>query len=399
MNLNYNFTKNSRILTYILMAIGILALIYGFITDHETHSTRVWSNILVNSFFFLGIALASTFFIAVQYAAEAAWATALKRVFEAIGTFLPFAAIAIIIVFAAGSMHWHHIYHWMAEGITLEGHENYDEIIAGKAAYLNQPFFWIRTLVYLGVWIYFTRLFRKRSLEEDLVDGTKLHFKNISASAFFLVFFAVTSSTSAWDWIMSIDSHWFSTLFGWYTFSGMWISGIIVMILLTLHLKSRGHLEAVNENHLHDLGKWMFAISFLWSYLWFSQFMLIWYANIPEEVSYYISRIDNYRGIFFATFLINFALPMLFLMARDSKRNRKYLVAIGLIIFIGHWMDVFVMVMPGSVGEHWGIGFLEIGMFLGFLGLFLNVVLRALTKAPLMVQKHPFLEESIHHHV
>ena len=381
------------------MAIGILALIYGFITDHETHSTRVWSNILVNSFFFLGIALASTFFIAVQYAAEAAWATALKRVFEAIGTFLPFAAIAIIIVFAAGSMHWHHIYHWMAEGITLEGHENYDEIIAGKAAYLNQPFFWIRTLVYLGVWIYFTRLFRKRSLEEDLVDGTKLHFKNISASAFFLVFFAVTSSTSAWDWIMSIDSHWFSTLFGWYTFSGMWISGIIVMILLTLHLKSRGHLEAVNENHLHDLGKWMFAISFLWSYLWFSQFMLIWYANIPEEVSYYISRIDNYRGIFFATFLINFALPMLFLMARDSKRNRKYLVAIGLIIFIGHWMDVFVMVMPGSVGEHWGIGFLEIGMFLGFLGLFLNVVLRALTKAPLMVQKHPFLEESIHHHV
>ncbi|MBA2581968.1 MAG: quinol:cytochrome C oxidoreductase [Bacteroidetes bacterium] len=382
------------------MAIGVIAIAVGFMTDHETHGTRVWANLLTNSIFFLGMGVCATFYIALNYAAEAAWGVALKRVFEAVAAFLPFGALALIIVLFAGTMHWHHIYHWMAEGIAIEGHENYDKIIAGKTGYLNQPFFWIRTLIYLGVWTAFMLVFRKRSLQEDEIGGTQIHFKNIKIAAWFLVFFAITSTTSSWDWVMSIDPHWFSTLFGWYTFSGFWISGTIAIMMFTLYLKSKGHLEQVTESHIHDMGKWLFAVSFLWSYLWFSQFMLIWYSNIPEEVTYYMSRIANYRFAFFGMFLINFVFPMLLLMSRDAKRNYKFLFVVALIIFVGHWMDTYVMIMPGATEGHgWnGFALYEFGILAGFIGLFLFVVQNALTKAPLMVKQHPYLSETINHH-
>ncbi|MDQ3193171.1 MAG: quinol:cytochrome C oxidoreductase [Bacteroidota bacterium] len=400
MNLDYIFTNKNKTIAFVLMVVGIISIAVGFMTDHETHGTRVWANLLANSLFFLGMGICATFYIALNYAAEAAWGVALKRVFEAVAAFLPFGALALIIVLFAATMDWNHIYHWMAEGISTPGHENYDPIIAGKSAYLNKPFFWVRTLIYLGIWIAFMMVFRKRSLQEDKVGGTEMHFKNIKIAAWFLVLFAITSSTSAWDWIMSIDPHWFSTLFGWYTFSGFWISGTIVIIMFTLYLKSKGYLEEVNDSHIHDMGKWMFAVSFLWTYLWFSQFMLIWYSNIPEEVTYFMNRIENYRFAFFGMFIINFIFPMLLLMSRDTKRNYKYLLVVGLIIFMGHWMDTYVMVMPGATEGHaWeGFALYEFGILIGFIGLFVFVVQRALTKAPLMVKEHPYLAETINHH-
>jgi hypothetical protein len=252
-------------------------------------------------------------------------------------------------------------------------------------------------LVYIAVYVIFWNGFRKRSLEEDKVGGTDLHFKNYKRGALFLVYFAVFVCTSSWDWLMSIDAHWFSTLFGWYVFAGMWCSAMIVLVCLTLYLKKLGYLPKVNENHIHDLAKWTFATSFLWSYLWFSQFMLIWYANIPEEVTYYKTRIDHYKLMYFLMFFINFAFPMLLLMSRDAKRHAGVLTAVGLIIFGGHWTDVYIMVMGGSMGTHAFIGFLEIGMAVLFLGFFIRIILWNLTKAPLTPVNHPFLDESIHH--
>jgi hypothetical protein len=406
MNLNYTFTSKGKTISFTLMAIGLIGIVYGFMTDHETHGTRVWANILINSFFFLGMAVTATFMIAVNYAAEAAWGVALKRVFEAVSAFLPFGALALVIAIAAGSLHWHHIYHWMDSAVYDPQSPAYDEIIANKSGYLNQPFFWIRTLLYLAIWWMFQRLFVSRSREEDRLGGTEIHFKTIKSAAWFLVLFAVTSTTSAWDWIMSIDTHWFSTLFGWYTFSGMWISGVIMVTLFTLFLKSKGYLEQVNESHIHDMGKWMFAVSFLWSYLWFSQFMLIWYSNIPEEVTYYLNRIENFKWAFFGMFIINFAFPMLILMSRDAKRNIGFLTFVGVIIFLGHWIDTYILVMPGSLSNAsggaefiWGgFSWYEFAMMFGFLGLFLFVVQTALTKAPLMVKSHPYLGETLHHH-
>ena len=409
-NLNYTFTKKTKNITFGLMAIGIISIVAGFITDHAPegvshdayHHTRIWANLLVNGWFFMGIGLLATFFMALQYVAEVAWSVAVKRVYEAISCYLPVGAIIMFLILLAGQFHLHHLYHWMDPAVIDPQSPEYDEVIANKHGYFGAGnwFFWLRTILYLVVWSIFQKGFIKRSLEEDLQGGTAIHNKNIGKAAIFLVFFAVTSSTAAWDWMMSIDVHWFSTMYGWYSFAGMWISAMITIILFVLYLKRKGYLQQVNDSHIHDLGKWVFAVSFLWSYLWFCQFMLIWYANIPEETIYFQERLHDfgYMGVMWTVFFLNFVFPMILLMSRDAKRNYFFLTFVGIIIFIGHWLDVFMMVMPGTVNGAWHLGWMEIGTALGFVGLLLFVVNRALTKAPLMIQKHPYLDETIHHH-
>lgn len=421
--MNFTISKRARTLSMALIVLGAVATVAGVLGDHSDHHQRSWAGLLVSGFFFLGISLGALFFYALQNATETAWSVMVKRVFEGIMSFLPVGAVAIVLVLAAGSMHLHHIYHWMDhtlyhEYMLGEGHEaqymdepvegavanpNYDVIMAGKGAFLNLPFFWIRTLVYLAVFIIGARWFRKKSLEMDGLTGdslVKTHLLTYRRGALFLVFFAVFSSTLAWDWLMSIDAHWFSTLFGWYVFAGMWVSAMITAVILVMYLKRKGYLPQVNNSHIHDMGKWVFAISFLWTYLYFSQFMLIWYANIPEEVTYFQARINDHPTLMWTTFFINFAVPMVLLMSRDAKRNPRFLIGVGAVIFIGHWLDVNMIVMPGATGHDFhGIGLLDIGFFTLFLGLLITVVFNALSKAPLTPVNHPYLEESVHHQI
>ncbi len=400
--MEFSISKKAKTLTMTLMGVGVLFTAIGVFTSMSDHhfATRLLANGLVNSFFFFALGLGALFFLALQYATETGWYASVKRIIEAVAGFLPYgmgllALTLLIITLNDGA----HIYGWMdPESVNPKSH-HYDEIIAGKAAYLNKGFFWIRTLVYMGTYYIFLRGFRMRSLAEDKIGGTEIHFKNYRKAAVFLVFFAVFSSTSSWDWLMSIDVHWFSTLYGWYTFAGMWCSAMVVLVLLTLYLKKLGYLPNVNDSHIHDLGKWTFATSFLWSYLWFSQFMLIWYANIGEEVTYYMMRIENFKALYFGMFLINFAFPMLILMSRDAKRHAGILTFVGLIILTGHWLDVYILVSAGSLGATAKIGFLEIGMALLVAGFFIRIILHNLTKAPLTPVNHPFLDESIHHEI
>ncbi len=404
--MEFKITKKANLLTMVLIVVGLVFTAIGIgveisYNDGGAHlGQRLSGNLLVSSFFFLAIGLGALFFLALQYATETGWYASVKRVIEAIAGFIPYGAglmliTFLIITFQDGA----HIYIWMDSSTVDINSPNYDALIDGKSAYLNKTFFWIRTLIYLATYVLFERGFRKRSLLEDQVGGTEIHYKNFKTSAIFLVFFAVFSSTSSWDWIMSIDVHWFSTLFGWYVFAGMWCTAMIVMVTLTLYLKKLGYLPNVNESHIHDLGKWTFATSFLWSYLWFSQYMLIWYANIPEEVTYYMTRIEEFRFLYFGMFFINFVFPMLLLMSRDAKRHAGILTFVGVVVLFGHWVDVYVMVMAGSMGSHAFIGFIEIGVMLAILGLFLKVILTNLSKAPLTVKNHPFLDESIHHEI
>ena len=298
--MEFSISKKAKTLTMTLMGVGVLFTAIGVFTSMSDHhfATRLLANGLVNSFFFFALGLGALFFLALQYATETGWYASVKRIIEAVAGFLPYgmgllALTLLIITLNDGA----HIYGWMdPESVNPKSH-HYDEIIDGKSAYLNKGFFWIRTLVYMGTYYIFLRGFRLRSLAEDKIGGTEIHFKNYRKAAVFLVFFAVFSSTSSWDWLMSIDVHWFSTLYGWYTFAGMWCSAMVVLVLLTLYLKKLGYLPNVNDSHIHDLGKWTFATSFLWSYLWFSQFMLIWYANIGEEVTYYMMRIENFKAL------------------------------------------------------------------------------------------------------
>ncbi len=397
--MDYTFKSSTKRLTLGLLGLGLLSIVYAVLT--HVPGQRIWANLLVNSYFFVGIGLMGTLWMAIQYVSEAGWSSGFKRVPEAVSQYLLVGGPILLLVLFAGShsIGLHHIYHWMDPEVMNPESDHYDTIIAGKQAYLNEPFFYLRALTYVGIWVAFTIFFRKASLKEDLEGGVAIHKRNYGFAAAFLVFYGVTSSTAAWDWMMSIDTHWFSTLFGWYNFATMFVTGITMFALITISLKRNGYLEHVNQEHIQDLGKFMFGASVFWGYLWFSQFMLIWYANIPEEVTYFQDRWKNYQFVWGVLPVVNLALPMLLLMDKSAKRNYNIMTMTGVIIVVGHWLDVFQMVMPGTVKADWGIGVLEVGLFLGFLGLFLFVVHSALAKAPLVAKNHPYLEEAKHHHV
>ncbi len=404
--MEFQVSNKAKLWTTVLMVVGIVFTGIGVVMamgEGGHLGQKFMANMLVNSFFFFAIGISAMFFLALQYATETAWFVAVKRIVEAIAGYLPIGmGFMLVTLLTLSFMHGGHVYMWMDSDImTNVESDHYDELAAGKGAYLNLPFFWVRTLVYFAVYYLFWKGFRDRSLQQDAnpADAVNLHFLNYRRGALFLVFFAVFSSTSAWDWIMSIDVHWFSTLFGWYIFAGAWCSAMVVMVLTTLYLKKLGYLPKVNESHIHDLGKWTFATSFLWSYMFFSQYMLIWYANIPEETTYYLMRIENYKLVYFGMFFVNFVFPMLVLMSRDAKRNAGILTVIGIIILIGHWLDAWVMVMGGSMGPTASFGPMELGLGLLFTGLFVKIILNNLTKAALTSVNDPFLDESLHHEI
>jgi hypothetical protein len=307
------------------------------------------------------------------------------RIPEAMGQYIPVASVLMILILIGA----HEIYHWTHT-------EHLDEILLHKKPYLNMPFFSIRMVVYLAGWIFFAWKIQQLSLKQD-AEGDLKYFKvSKTYAALFIAFFAITSSTSAWDWLMSIDAHWFSTLYGWYIFSSIFVSAIAVIILIVVALRTTGYLPHLNEEHLHDLGKYLFGFSIFWAYLWFSQFMLIWYSNIPEETIYYVQRLEHFSTLFYLNLILNFIVPFLVLMTRGSKRKLTILTVSAIVVFIGHWVDLYLAIMPGAVGhEKAGIGILEIGLTMGYIGLFLFIVLRALTKASLVPEKHPFYKESL----
>jgi len=238
----------------------------------------------------------------------------------------------------------------------------------------------------------------KNSRKMDEGFDLRLHKRNFKLSAGFLVFFIVTESMMSWDWIMSIDTHWFSTLFGWFVLASILVTGVTTIALVTIYLKGKGYLEYVNDSHIHDLAKFMMGFSIFWAYLWFSQFVLIWYANIPEEVTYYASRFQDYPLLLFGTLILNWVLPMLILINTDFKRINWIVTFAGIIILIGHYINFYVMIMPGTVGDAWFIGIPEVSALLLVIGLFIYTVFNALSKAPLTVKNGAYLEESKHFH-
>jgi hypothetical protein len=377
----------------------------------EHHGSAVWlkriyASLWQNNVFFAGIGIIGLFFIAVQYAAQAGWSAGVKRIPLAMGTWIPFAGIIMLVLyFVAG----HDLFHWTHSSLYEKGGAEYDKILDGKSGFFfwpmeagSFPIFWIiRLVLFFGLWYLFYIWIRREMLDEDINGGVDHWRKARSLSAVFLIIFAVSSSVSAWDWVMSIEPHWFSTMMGWYVFASWWVTGLAVITLIVASLKNAGYLKVVNANHLHDLGKFIFAFSIFWTYIWFSQFMLIYYANIPEETVYFIARMRTapYSWIFFLNLILNFVLPFLLFMTRDSKRHLSTLQLICPIVIVGHWFDFFMMVTPGVMKTEGGFGFLEIGLALTFTAAFLFVTMNALTKFPLVPKHDPMMGESLHHHI
>ena len=427
----YTFPKRLKIFSLACMIIGLLGLTYGFLSapssieeaiemtssDHHGESlshdqghekdsnhgehllhklqNKPWAALYVSAFFFMMISLGVLAFYAIQRAAQAGWSIVLYRVMEGITAYLLPGGIIVIVILVLSGLHFNHLFIWMDPEVVA-----HDEIIRNKSGYLNLPFFFARAIFFLSGWVLYRYFSRKFSLNQDLTPSNDIsnHKKNFKISAAFLVFYFVTESVMSWDWVMSIDPHWFSTLFGWYVFASMFVTGITVIALITIYLKNNGYLDFVNDSHIHDLGKFMFAISIFWTYLWFSQFMLIWYANIPEEVTYFMTRIEDYNLPFFGMLVMNFIFPLIILMNSDYKRVNYIIVMTGIVIVLGHYIDVFNMIMPSAVGDQWFIGVTEIGAFLFFFGLFIYIVFNELTKAPLLAKGDPFIKESEQYH-
>ncbi|MDP5169113.1 MAG: hypothetical protein NWR72_02620 [Bacteroidia bacterium] len=362
--------------------------------------TRMLTGTLISLLFFFTISMGALFFLAVHQVGNAGWQTAIRRVPEAMSLWVPVAGVVfLILLFFLGDL-----YEW---AIIPEG---VDAIIDKKRAWLNEGSFWFRTFVYFTIWIGGALVLRRLSVSQDsaasVEDGVSFFRKSTGVAAGFIVLFAFSYSLFTFDWIKSLEPHWFSTIFGVYVFAGSFGSAMFTLGLLLTFLKRQGYMSYVNDSHIHDVYKFAFGFTVFWAYIWVSQYLLIWYSNIPEEGIYYVKRYSvgdpayiggSFNIVWIINLLLCFLTPFLGLMTRNAKRMAKVYIPISILALTGHYIDIFQMVQPGALGKYWGFGMMEIGFFLIFAGLFLFVVFTALTRANLVPQRHPYLEESLHH--
>jgi hypothetical protein len=388
-----------------LMAIGLISVIILFITHgasgDEHERARFWGSLLQNSVYFLLTVNAAMFFLCATTLAWAGFQVAFRRVTEAISTCVPvIGAITLVVLFAILFGGDHVIYHWSdAEAVK------HDVALEYKSGFLNKGFFTVWTIITIVGWWLLGRKMRhlSRSIEGKpltVEEGKKFIWKNTVWSAIYIVLFALTVMSSIpWLWLMSIDAHWYSTMYSWYNFASTFVSGIALITIFVVFLKNYGYLEYTNREHIHDLGKFQFAFSIFWTYLWFAQFMLIWYANIPEETTYFEPRVEGaYNAIFWLNLIINFLAPLLILMRRSPKRNYGTITMMSVLILFGHWLDYYQMVFASISPDHVPFMLLDMCIGLGFVGLIMFVTARSLARHPLVSKNHPFLKESIIHH-
>lgn len=388
-----------------LMGVGLLAVIIGAVaygSSSDEHSRAIfWGTLLYNSIFFTMICNAAMFFICATTLAMAGFTTTFRRVPEAISTLVPiFGSITFILLAIIVFTDKSYIYEWLNSDFV-----QHSEVLKGKTMFLNKGFFIVWTLLTIGLWSVLGMRMRKLSSEADegkfdFEQGKSYIWRNTVNASLFIVWFALTTaSVTPWFWLMSINAEWYSTMYSWYTFISSFVSGMSLIALWIIYLKNKGYLELTNQEHLHDVGKFMFAFSIFWTYLWFSQYMLIWYANMPEETSYFFPRVKGvYKGIFFLNLIVNFVCPILILMKRSVKRNYTLMTFMAVVIIFGHWIDFYQMVMASVSPNEVTWGWLDIGTAMLFVGILIYCVGRALASKPLVPRFHPFLKESIVHH-
>ena len=393
-----------KTISLILIGVGAAAFLIGLFTKGmgtEEEKTIFLATLMYNTVYWTLICNASMFFICATTMAMGGWQTAIRRVPEAISTLVPvFGGMTfLILMYVVFVDRNYHIYQWLNEDAKT------DPILKGKLGFLNPTFFFIWTTLAIGLWSLLGMKMRKLSSEADEAAmnneiGGKYIIRNTKTAAMFIVWFGLSvGSTVPWLWLMSIDAHWYSTMYSWYTFASSFVSGMSLIALWIIYLKTKGYLEYANQEHLHNIGLFMFAFSVFWTYLWFSQYMLIWYANIPEETIYFKHRVQGeYKGIFFINIIINFLCPLLLLMKRSVKRNYSFMTFMAVLIIFGHWIDFYQMVMGSVRKEDSSMSWLDFGIAALYAGLMIFFTARALAKKPLVPKYHPFLKESVIHH-
>ncbi|MBR9977071.1 MAG: hypothetical protein KFH87_03200 [Bacteroidetes bacterium] len=352
---------------------------------------RIWPAVLLANYYVLTLALAGTVFVALMHVSRAGWSTVFRRIPESMSTILPVCfGVMLLMVFGLSTL-----YEWSHPGAVAA-----DPLLQGKEAWLNVPFFLIRIVLYFAIWIGFSSILRRNSRLQDSSGDERLTRRNMRFSALFIVLFALSFWLASTDWLMSLEPHWYSTIFSVYNFSGLILSGIATIIVILIMLRRRGVFgDLIRDSHLHDLGKLLFAFSTFWMYIWFSQYMLTWYANIPEFTVYYIGREQGgWLTFTWLNVVFNWGIPFVTLLSARAKKAEGLLLKVAIIVLIGHWIDLFWMIAPPFMPAAPVIGVWEIAPLVTALALFFFFTLRALSRGNVLPVQDPTLVESLHYH-
>lgn len=384
------FVPSQTLRTIYSVAIFLGLVLFGLALFKD--GDRAWYGFLTAFMYWTNLALGGLFFAAIQHVTKAGWSVNIRRIAESFTAFLPIAASGAVVLLLGSK----HLYIWLDSDVVAK-----DAILQGKSAYLNPTFFVIRLVVFFGLWLTFSKLIVGNSLKQDQDGDTKWTLKNVGLSIAFLFTFALSYSLFSVDTLMSLQPHWFSTIWGIYNFAGLFQSFLAMLILFVIYSMKKGWLRGlVSEDHLHDLGKFLKGFTVFMAYIGFSQFILIWYANLPEETIFYLARSNGWwMAISFSLLILKFAVPFLLLLPRWAKRTPSHLAMVSVLILIMQYVDIHWMVYPNLDPYSPHFSWQEIGPFALLGGLFLWSVTGFLSKNKLVPVKDPRIEESIHHHV
>jgi hypothetical protein len=383
-------SRNFRLITLILTGIGVVAFIAGILTNEK----ETWASYLIVNYYFFSITIGALFFLAIQKITQSGWSSAFGRIPEAIMAYIPFAAgFFLLLWFGIDDL-----YTWSHKSAAAG-----DQLLQYKSPYLNVPFFFVRMAVFFALWIILSSVIRNLSKKEDLADPSdsgnimKIFEKSEMYSKILIFVLAISFSITSFDWIMSIEVKWYSTIFALKDLVAAFLHGVSILTLIVFILHKHGYFPFLNQFHLHDFARYLFMLSIVWGYFWFAQFMIIWYGNIPDETIYFYARWQNgWKILFFAEIILNWAVPFMILLPVKTSRNMTAITLVIIILIIGQYIDLFGQVIPGTTGNM-KFGWIEAGIFIGYAGLFSLVVATALSKTSLIPRNHPYLEESLNH--
>ena len=325
---------NIRKLGWGLLLAGIAATALGYAVDPRQ---MAFDNV-IGYLFLTSVAVGSVFLVALEYIGGAVWSTPMRRVNEFLGALvflLPLVAFPLF-------FHLHDLFHWMHEELVSA-----DKVLAGKSLYLNANFFLIRFAVMFLLWTLFYVLFTRNSTKQDTTKDPRLTTINIRLAAIFLPVFAISLTLTAVDWAMSLEPHWASTIFGIYYFAGTVLASISAATVVIIYLYENGYFPALQRDSFYSLGALLFAFINFWAYIAFSQFLLIWYANLPEETVWFIARWKNgWEVVSILLIIVHFVVPYFALLTQDSKMDLKRLKLMAIWILFAHFLDLYWLVMP-----------------------------------------------------
>lgn len=370
-------------------AIGLIATAIGYFLDAD----QFFFSYLVSFTFFSGIALSALIMVMLHHITNSSWGVVFRRISETFTANIWIWAIFIIpILFGI-----HNLYHWSHPELLEYGTEEYDKIVAGKSPFLNSTFFIIRQVVYFAIWGFLGYKLHKVSVQMDKTNdwGLTSLLRNISAPGILL--FAFTVAFAGFDWLMSLDPHWFSTMFGVYFFSINFQAFWPVMILLVFFLHKQGLLtNTIRQVHIYDLGAWFFAFTVFYAYIAFSQFLLIYYANLPEETIWYYHRMEGgWQYLLYGSLIFRFAVPFLVLLNREAKKNRTILGAVSIMVLIVHFAEIYWIAMPTLYDHGLSFSWMDVTAFIGLGGIFFGLFFYKFKQNDMIPKNDPKLEDCL----